>query len=399
MRSTMAALWAAFALFFLAHGDAIAQGPPPASVRVDVARSEPLETWRESTGQIRASRRSVLAAEEEGLVAEVLVREGDRVEAGQVVARLDATRAELELRRAEAVLLASRAVVAEREALLDNARRDLERVQQTFDRGGGNEREIDTARTGLSAAEARLEAARADVVLNEVLVDLARTRVDDMRIRAPYAGRIVRRIAEAGQWLGAGDNVAEVVSLSTVEAWIDVPERLIARLGGQGGRVRVRVPATGDEVEAARYTIVPDADPRSRLFPVRIELANEQERFRPGMSVLGLTPTGVTEETLTVHKDAMLRDDAGEFVYYAIPGQEDGFQAAPARVTRLFAAGERVAIRAGALPPGSMVVIEGNERMFPMQPLRIMNPPEAGQGSASADAGGTTSTESPSGGN
>lgn len=395
MRIGLAMAVGACVLALLAPWSAHAQAPA-ASVRVDVVRLEALESWRPSVGQIRAARRSVLAAEEEGLVAEVLVREGQSVQAGEVVARLDDTRARLELRRAQAELSSSRATLAEREALVDNAQRDLDRVRATYERGGGNERELDDARTNLAAAQARLEAARADVMLNEALVELAQRRLEDMSIAAPFGGRIVRRSTEAGQWLSRGGSVAEIVALDVVEAWIDVPERLVDRLADGRVAVRVRVPATGDEVEAIAYTIVPDADPRSRLFPVRIVLENPKERFRPGMSVLGLTPTGVTEQTLTVHKDAMLRDDAGEYVYFAAPSGDGGYQAVPARVTRLFAAGERVAVRSESLFPGAMVIVEGNERMFPMQPVQIMNLDQVQRaGQPGGGASGPSPTEGP----
>ncbi|MEO1007183.1 MAG: efflux RND transporter periplasmic adaptor subunit [Planctomycetota bacterium] len=378
-----AALLALVAL--IAAGPAIAQGPP-ATVRVDLARMEPLETWRQSTGEIRAIRRSVLASEEEGLVIEIMVREGDAVRAGEVIAALDDTRAALSLRRAEAAVATSRAVIAERRALVENATRDLDRTRRSYESGGGNLREIDNAETALATANARLAAAEATLALDEAEVALAAQRVSDMKIVAPFAGRVVSKRAEAGQWVAQGDAVAEIVALDVVEAWIDVPERLIDRLAGEGGQVRVRVPALDREVASRSFVIVPDADPRSRLFPVRIRMENAGERLRPGMGVVGLTPTGVTEPTTTVHKDAMLRDDAGEFVFFAVPGEDGGHIGVPARVTRLFSAGDRVAVRGGALPPGAMVVVEGNERMFPTQPLQILNlsnptigaPPEGG---------------------
>jgi len=376
-------------LLALAGGSpALAQGPPPALVRVDPVRVERLETWREATGEIRAVRRSVLAAEEEGLVLELAVREGQAIEAGQAVAHMDDTRAQLELRRTRAALRTAQAVVEERGALVDNARRDLERVRATFERGGGTEREIDQARTELRSTTARLEQARADAELAQVSVELATERLEDMAIEAPFAGRVVARRAEAGQWLSVGDPVAELVALDRVEAWIDVPERFIDRLRGEGERLRVHVPATGEERSVSSYTIVPDADPRSRLFPVRIVLDNPRERLKPGMGAIGLTPTGVVEPTPTVHKDALLRDDAGEFVFFAAPGQDGSFSAAPARVRRLFASGDRVAIRSAALPEGALVVVEGNERMYPGQPLNIQNLDDARPAQGASGSGG-----------
>ena len=75
-------------------------GPPPANVALDPARLEQVELWREVTGEIRSLRRSVLAAEEPGLVIELTVNDGDRVEQGQIIARLDDVVARIEVEQA-----------------------------------------------------------------------------------------------------------------------------------------------------------------------------------------------------------------------------------------------------------------------------------------------------------
>jgi membrane fusion protein (multidrug efflux system) len=130
----------------------------------------------------------------------------------------------------------------------------------------------------------------------------------------------------------------------------------------------VRVDAAGLEVESSLTGLVPDVDELSRLAPVWVRMDNRDGTIKPGMSVVGLVPTGRMAMRLTVHKDAILRDDAGEFVYFNAGGR-----AAPARIERLFAVGDRVAIRDGALPPGAELVVEGNERLFPGQPLNVTN--------------------------
>ena len=76
----------------------------------------------------------------------------------------------------------------------------------------------------------------------------------------------------------------------------------------------------------------------------------------------------------------VLRDDAGEYVYMAVPNSLEGNpavtgQAVPVRISRLYAFGERVAIRPGQIEEGTLVLVEGNERVFPTQPLIIQNPP------------------------
>jgi len=173
--------------------------------------------------------------------------------------------------------------------------------------------------------------------------------------------------ASEGALKRASDRVngqAEILALDPLEAWLDVPERYIERLSRSAGSIRVRIDALEEEREAVSVSIIPLAEMRSRLFPVRVELANPDERMRPGMTVAGLVPTGSVEPSLLVHKDAIRRDDAGAFVYFDGAGV-----AAVARVQTLFAVGDHIAIRQGALPPDANVVVEGNERLFPGQPL------------------------------
>lgn len=364
-------------------------GPPPAAVAVDEAKLEVVDQRREVTGQLRSLRRSLIAAQQPGLVVDLKLEEGDPVAPGQVLARLDDTLSKLAAAREEANILTKRAVVSEREAQLERAKRDRARVDELAIKGSASANEGDDARTNVNLAEARLAQAGAELGTAESELALARERLRQMTVTAPFGGRVVRKSTEVGQWLQAGAAVVEIVALEQVEARLDVPESLVDHLrssAGAGGeiRVRVRVRALGVELDAVVAQIVPDADPLSRLFPVRVRLKNDGERLKPGMSVVGLVPTGKQEPMLTVHKDALLRDDAGEFVYFNAGGV-----AAVARVRAVFAVGDRVAIEPGSrLPPGAGVIVEGNERITPGRSLAIVRGGGSPKDAGAAGAGG-----------
>jgi multidrug efflux pump subunit AcrA (membrane-fusion protein) len=170
-----------------------------------------------------------------------------------------------------------------------------------------------------------------------------------------------------------GEAVVEIVAMDEVYVWLDVPEQYLVNLSSSGAHVRVRFDAIGREVETTIAGIVADIDPLSRLAPVRIDLDNKDGAIKPGMSVVGLIPTGHQGEVLTIHKDAILRSDTGEYVYY-----DAGGRAETARIERLFAVGDRVAIKPGTVTPGMKLVVEGNERLGPGTPLVISGEGAAG---------------------
>ena len=359
-------------------GSAVAQGPPPARVRFDVVRQESVERQRQVTGQLRASRAARVASREEGRVIEILVDIGDTVTTGQPMVRLDDTLLRLQLVELDANLEALERSVEEVKALADQAALEVARREHAVREGGVSATELEDSRIAQAAAVAR--AARAEAAVASARALRARTlqRIEDMDVCAPFPGSVVTKLVEAGEWIDQGNAIAEIVQLDPIDAWLEVPEGYIDDLERSSG-LTVMVPSVNASVESVAVAIVDRASELARTFPVRVRLANASGLLRPGMSANADVPTGDSETVLTIRKDALLRDDAGTFVFF-----DAGGMAMAARVERLWGVGDRVVVRSGTLRPGMRVVVEGNERMFPMQPLVDIDAPPP----ATTDAGG-----------
>lgn len=357
-------------------GAAAPQPGKGARVVLGKARMERLEQQRQVTGELQATRRALLASQEEGWVIDFPVREGDRVTAGMVVARLDDKLLRLEVQRMDAVLKKWKAQIDEYTADLTKRERDVVKLKDAYSKGSATDTEIADAETLVTTARARLDQANAELATGDAELGLARERLADAEIRSPLEGRVATRRTEVGQWLKRGDAVIELVQLNPIEAWLDVPEAVLPRLTppagkdstnaspGEGVEVQIRLPALGEVRKGRVAAILPRADSLSRLVPVRVLLDNADELLRPGMSITGLVPAGNVEPSLTVPKDAVMRNDAGAYVYFNAGGI-----AAIARVEVLFGAGNRVAIHSDQLKPEMEVIVEGNERLFPGQAL------------------------------
>jgi RND family efflux transporter MFP subunit len=210
-------------------------------------------------------------------------------------------------------------------------------------------------------------------VLEARLAELEQ-RIADTQLRAPFAGTVTARRAEVGAWLGEGAALVELVSTEELELWLDVPQDLFAALArsedGGLGPLEVRAGASGALLEVERYRVVPDVDPRARTFRIVASLdATARRELAAGMSVTAVVPTGERAEQLTVPRDALLRNDVGTYVY-AVVGEGQAAQAVPLQVEVLFGHEGRAVVRPGRLAAGMQVVVEGNERLFPMAPVQ-----------------------------
>lgn len=349
---------------------------PPAAVFVQAVKLEPAQNLAKVTGALRAVSRSELAAQEPGAIAEILTDEGKVVEKDAVVVRLDGRRLKAELASARAALKTAGSLIAQRTAELERATKDQVMKKQLFveDRAIAESDFLD-AENVLAVATAQLDAAKDAVVEAQSRIDLLEVRQKDLDIKAPFVGLITERHVEPGEWVAAGEKVMTIISGSPVEAWLRVPERFLLDLQGQPDRVRVAIENLG-ELTPSSVRIVPDVDPRSRTFTAVAELDNSDGTLAAGMSITGQVPVGVHQPHLIIPVDALLRTERGDFVFRA--GSSGVAERIP--VEQAFERDGQIFLlpaRNPQLAEGDQVVVEGNDRLQPNQPLMIEERPEA----------------------
>jgi len=348
---------------------ASAQGRPPTAVRVAPVEMRDIVEKRMVTGELVAVRRSRVASRESGLVLELLVQDGQQVKRSDVIARLDTRRLELTKLELEADVAVNEATIVERTAERDEFKRDLELVRTSFERGAANPREIQDAQSAVAIAEARLLQAERQADVFAARIALIETRLADAVIRAPFDGVVINTIIENGEWIGQGDPVVELLSTGIIEAWMKVPERHL-RAVQNAAEVQIEVAGRSDNVlSSSDLRILPDIDPETHSFYVVATLDNPGNALAPGMSLRSWVPTDSGGSRLLVHRDAILRNDAGPYVFVARTMGDGPPQAVPQQVRVLFPVGRFMAVDMGGLQEGDLVVIEGNERLFPMAPI------------------------------
>ena len=263
----------------------------------------------------------------------------------------------------------------EQEALLQRARRDFERGRRLYDDQLISLAEFQKVESGYIAAREKHGSARAalklirsgaraeDIAMAEAEHDEARARLDAVAyeiekstLPAPLSGFIVRKHVDVGNWVNAGEPVADLVDLDPVFAAGPVGERRITLL-------RTGLPATvsldafpGEVFSGEVAYIIPQADTRSRSFPVKVRLSNAQERLKAGMLARIVITVASGEPSVLVPKDAVVRRGSDQIVFVVSDGQAKAVKVSTGRGYRAL-----LEISGGDLRPGQQVVTLGNE--------------------------------------
>jgi HlyD family secretion protein len=250
--------------------------------------ADPPEGFAKTNGRIEAERVDI-ATKFAGRLKEVLVKEGDAVTAGQVLAVLDTAELEAQLneaeaskRQAEQQLDQSIALVAQRNSELTLATLQLQRSQELVSKGFTSQETVDQRISAKRTAEAAINAANAAVAVSKAAIEAAQARInrlkvdiDDCTMTAPRPGRIEYRLALPGEVLAAGGRVLTLLDLTDVYMTVFLPtnEAGRAQIGGEG---RIIFDAAPQYVVPATVTFVAS---EAQFTPKYVETKIEREKL------------------------------------------------------------------------------------------------------------------------
>lgn len=288
--ATAVVLLAAGAAYFLLHGprfevEAATAAPPAAAAGPSAIL--------QATGYVTARRQATVSAQITGALTQVLIEEGERVSAGQVLARLDDTAQRAALAQSAAQVEASQALLVQYRAQLEQARRDLKRNEDLIDRHLVSQQALETAGTQVQTLQAQVASQLKQVELTQAARRGAQVQLDYTTIRAPFSGVVTAKAAQAGEIVspisaGGGftrTGVGTIVDMDSLEIEVDVNEAYINRVRPNQPAEAVLDAYPDWTIPAHVIAIVPAADRSKATVKVRIAIEQKDPRILPDMGV------------------------------------------------------------------------------------------------------------------
>jgi len=325
--------------------------PSPASTPVYTAPvREGLVSQKVSViSTTEAFRRSTVAAEVSGRVEILHVKEGDFIEKGTPLVNLGSIDTELKLKGAVAGTEATK-------ARLILAEKELERVRNLKTTNSVAAKQYDEAYFNATALTRELE--RNNAELDRLKYELTRKTVF-----APFTGFIVQEHTQVGQWIPVGGSIVTLVDLSSILVKAALPEMHAIQLH-PGNKADVVINSLSNRpFSAGIEVIMPQGNPVSRTFPVHLKIPNPTYRIKSGMEAIATFELGRKIKSILVPKDAIVPSGDDNLVFRVDQGK-----AFPVSVTINGYYGNDAAVK-GDLLPDQQIVIRGNERLRPGQPV------------------------------
>ena len=317
------------------------EGPPPLpsmAVAVQPAGVGSIATYYSATASLDPDKQADVLARTSGVVERLLAEEGDRVAAGQVLLHIEDDEYRHRLTLAEVDV--------------EQQRLRYERAEKMLGEGLTSTEAFETARRDLRAAEAALE--------------LAQLELSYTRVRAPFTGRVVRRLVDPGQNVSNGTALFTLADMSRLLARVFVPAKEFRSIRPDQP-VTLVVTSTGDRLTGRIDLVNPMVDPDSGTIKVTVAVRDYPATTRPGDFVEVSIVTDRHEDTLLVPRIAVVSERGQRTVFVA----EDGV--ARQRTVEVGFEDDQSSEILSGLEQGELVVVQGQRALREGQPITILD--------------------------
>lgn len=262
------------------------------NVQVQPAVKKSLKPFIEAVGTLNPYEEVIISTEVDGIVKDVRVDEGSLVSKGQVLAMIDETDYNLEVKRTDATL-------KQAEATLSNTKLEYQRKEALYKEQLVTQQQFDDVSTRLSLAEAEIDRAKASL-------SLAREKLRKTKIYSPLPGLVKEKKVSAGVYVKSGTNLLAIIQTNPIKLNFAVTEKDVGKLG-KGQEVLLKVDAFPDKDFKGKVSIIyPSLDERTRTLQVEALVQNPGGLLKPGTFAHVTLYTGAAKDTTVVPVTSLL---------------------------------------------------------------------------------------------
>ena len=329
----------------------VSQGKP---VQVAQVTQENIELAQTFYGTAIPFAKTNVQTKHGGQITFLKGKEGDRVEAGEVIVKFDKQDTNLELQQASASKNSALQSVKQAESNYALIETDLKRYQQLLKDGFVSRQDIDSLENQLQVAQATLESAREQVKNADATIKILQNTLKDMVITAPISGLIDEKNFNLNEIAGAEAVLYHLVNTDQVYIEVEIPETYISAIHEQ-----MAVNVTFDSLNGRTFhglveRIIPTGNSQNRTFTAKVLVENSEQLIRPGMFARVDVSLESIQNVLVLNKKALLKEGENYYVF-----KVSGNQVEKVEVTVKHRDGQQVAVLSDALRPQDQVVVEG----------------------------------------
>lgn len=297
----------------------------------------------ELPGDVETDQNITIYPEYSGILTNILVQEGERVQKGQVLARIDDGGLSNQL--------------AQLEAQLALAKTTFERQQRLWEQNIGSEIQYLEAKTNFEAVQNSV---------NQLKSQLGKTVV-----RAPFGGVIDEIFTDEGEVVAPGrSRLFRLINLSDMYITTAIPESYLGKIK-KGTEVLVEIGATGTEFRSTIQQVGNFINPENRTFEVKIPVPDSEEQVKPNLIATVKLNDYTSEEAITIPESVVQKNAAGESVAYVMQTKGDSTGVAQKRILELGASyNDTVEVLTG-LKPGELLITAGAKSLHDQEQVRI----------------------------